>query len=92
MTDGVGALRDESTDVGWGMHQAQAILNVALVFANSFGKLANAVAELACHAREDRGLIERREVFTLQVLDDCNLESDLIAHRLNDGRNHRQAE
>jgi len=65
---------------------------VALVLADAFGQLANAVPEFAGHAREDRRLIEWGEILTLQVLDDSNLKCDLIAHRFNNGRDHWQAE
>ena len=92
MADGVGALRDERADVGRCMHQAQAILDVALVFADALSQLANAVAEFARHAREDRRLIKWGEVLTLEVLNDRNLKGDLIAHRLNDGRDHWESE
>ena len=74
------------------MHQPQAILDVALVLADALSQLADAVAEFARHARKDRRLIKRGEVFTLEVLDDRNLKGDLIAHRLNDGGDHWEPE
>jgi hypothetical protein len=92
VADGVGSFRDKRTNIRWCCDKAEAILNVALVFTELVGEFSDAVTELARHTREDRRLIEWREILTLKVLNDGNLNRLLIAHLFNDRGDHGEGE
>src|SRR5205807_1181501 len=73
------------------VRQAQPILEIALVLAELLGKLADGIAMFADHAVVHRRLVERGEVFPLEVLDDGDLEGRVVVDLLHQRGNRRQA-
>ncbi len=66
--------------------QTEPVLQIALVLAQLLGQLADAVAMLVDHLGVDVGLIQRRKVLALEVLDDGYLESRLVVDLLDESR------
>jgi hypothetical protein len=71
--------------------QAKTVFEVALVLAQLFRELADAVAVLADHPVVHRSFFERGQVLSLEVLDDRNLEGRVVVELLDKGRDRREA-
>src|SRR5438093_563693 len=84
--EGVVSLRDHVVNVVRRRRQTQTVLDVALVLAQLRREVTDRVPQLVGHLLVDDGLVERGEVFALQVLDERDLERGRVIEALDDGR------
>ena len=75
------ALRDHVANVVRGGRQPESVLDVALVLADLLRQLADRVAEVR-HLAEHRRLLQRGDVFPLEVLDDRDLERGVVVEEM----------
>ena len=90
MGQGVFAHRHKRAHLFGGIGEPEPVLEVALVLAQLLGQTTDAVAVLPDHPVVHRGLIERREVLALQILDDRDLECRVVVELLHERRDRAE--